>query len=141
MTLPESVSLIQKAFAKMNEAYGRPVFDEWALVDLSSIQGHIHEYSGPRHAEFQKDLHDNLIPLQAEMTGQNLEPGDFSFVRDAAGADFDAFVVLGTNLYLLCNHTSKDMEQITRDPQWKRAQVPFVNLSEKFRVSPLVVHG
>ena len=141
MNLPDSLNLIKKAFVKMNEAYGRPVFDEWAVVDLSTIQGHIHEYSGPRHAEFQKDLHENLVPLRSEMESNDLEPGDFSFVRDAAGADFDAFVVLGLNLYLLFNHTTKDMEEITRDPQWKKAQISFVSLSEKFRLQPLVIHS
>lgn len=140
MNLPDAVGLVKKAFLKMNEAYGRPVFDEWAIVDLSTIQGHIHEYAGPRHAAFQKDLHDNLAPLRSEIEQTGLAPGDFSFVRDAAGADFDAFVVLGNNLYLLCNHTTKDMEAITRDPQWKKAQGPFVSLSERFRLQPLEIH-
>ncbi len=139
MTIAQATELVNKAVTRMNEAYGRPVFDEWAIVDLTTIQGQIFEYSGPRHAEFLKDFLENLVPLRQEMLKDDLEPGDFSFVRDARGADFDAFIVLGENLYLLCNHTVKDMEDITRDPQWKLAQASFVSLSERFRMTPVQI--
>ncbi len=137
MHLDEAKAIIRQTLSKMNEGYGRPVFDEWAIVDLSRIQGHIYDYSGPRHADFQKSLHDNLIPLREEMREQDLESGDFSFVRHAGGTDFDAFVILKKDLYVLLNHTTRTMEEITRDPAWIKAQRPFVRMSEAFRVNPV----
>jgi hypothetical protein len=137
MNLVECTTLVKKAVTLMNEAYGRPVFDEWAVVNLQPISGTILEYSGPRLADFQNHFLENLVPLRDEMNGGDLEPGDFAFAREAAGPDFDASIVLGKNLYLLFNHTEKDMEGITKDPLWKKAQQPFVNLSEQFRRAPL----
>lgn len=95
MQLADASSLIKKAILRMNESYGRPVFDEWAVVNLQGIQGTIHEYSGPRHADFQTHFLENLVPLREEMSRDDLDSGDFAFAREAAGSDFDAFIVLG----------------------------------------------
>lgn len=139
MNVSEAVELIKTGMRKMNEAYGRPLFDEWALVNLEPVRGKILDYSGPRFADFQANFLENLVPLRREMEADDLSPGDFGFSREAAGTDFDAYVVLGRNLFLLCNHTEKDMETITRDPTWKQAQKPFVALCEKFRQLPLTL--
>lgn len=139
MQLAEASSLIKKAVLRMNEAYGRPVFDEWAIITLRAIQGTIHEYAGPRHAGFQSHFLENLVPLREEMNRGDLDNGDFAFAREATGADFDAFIVLGNEVYLLLNHTEKDMETITRDPMWKKAQPTFVNLCERFRHNALEI--
>ena len=45
---------------------------------------------------------------------------------------------LGPAAYLFCNHTTKSMQDIRRDPKWLAAQEPFVELSSKFRDDPLV---
>ena len=137
MKLDEAIHSVKQGFKKINEAYGRTVFDEWAIISLQSIQGTIYDYSGPRHSDFQKNFLENLIPLRAEIDNDELEPGEFAFSREAPGTNFDAFIVLGDNLFLLCNHTEKTMEEITRDPRWKKAQQPFVMLCEKFRNNPL----
>ncbi len=139
MNLDHCTALIQKGVTEMNEAYGRPVFDEWAIVNLHPVAGTIHQYAGPRHPEFQTHFLENLVPLRAEMTAGELDTGDFAFAREAAGPDFDAFIILGKDLYLLFNNTKKDMEEITRDPLWKQAQSPFVTLSEQFRMDPLAI--
>ena len=44
---------------------------------------------------------------------------------------------LGPAAYLFCNHTTKSMTDIRRDPRWLAAQEPFVELSAKFRSDPL----
>lgn len=137
MNLSEAVERIKHSIRAMNEAYGRPVFDEWAVVNLQPVRGQVLEYSGPRFADFQSNFLENLVPLRSEMELDDISAGDFGFSREAAGQDFDAYIMLGSDLYLLCNHTGKDMEAITRDPSWKRAQLPFVQLSEKFRDQPL----
>jgi hypothetical protein len=47
-------------------------------------------------------------------------------------------MVVGRGIYLICNNTVQSMDSITKDPLWLGAQVPFVELSEKFRANPLV---
>jgi len=47
-------------------------------------------------------------------------------------------MVLGEGLYLICNHTADSMDKITKDTRWLDAQVPFVELSDKVRSSPLI---
>ena len=139
MNLDACTALVHKGVTQMNEAYGRPVFDEWAIVNLHPVGGTIHQYTGPRHADFQAHFLENLVPLRAEMNANDLDTGDFAFAREAAGPDFDAFIILGHDLYLLLNNTEKDMEEITRDPLWKQAQSPFVSLCEHFRADPLAI--
>ena len=34
-------------------------------------------------------------------------------------------MVLGVAIYLICNNTQASMEDITKDPKWLNAQVPF----------------
>ena len=50
-----------------------------------------------------------------------------------------AITVLGSTIYLICNNTRASMEEITRDPKWLNAQVPFAELSEAIRPDPLEV--
>jgi hypothetical protein len=35
------------------------------------------------------------------------------------------------------NNTAQSMNEITKNPKWFSAQVPFVDLSEKFRSNPV----
>jgi hypothetical protein len=48
-------------------------------------------------------------------------------------------MVVGPGLYLFCNNTAKAIEVIAQDPRWLKAQVPFVELGERFRDNPVVV--
>ena len=54
------------------------------------------------------------------------------------GFHTEALVKLGANSYLVCNNTAKSMAEIRTDSRWLKAQAAFVDLSEKFRVDPLV---
>jgi hypothetical protein len=65
--------------------------------------------------------------------------GDFEFARHGVGPAFEAFMVLGRGVYLICNNTVQSMDSITKDPLWLAAQVPFVELSEKVRGNPLAL--
>jgi len=66
------------------------------------------------------------------------QTGDFEFARHASGTHFDAFMVLGDELYLICNNTTQSINGITKDSRWLNAQVPFAELTERFRANPLV---
>lgn len=71
------------------------------------------------------------------MESDKNEPGLFAFSREADGTNFDAFIVLGNGIFLICNNTTKTMEDITDNSLWLQAQVPFVNLSNKFLLNPV----
>lgn len=94
-------------------------------------------YTGPRNDVFLKDFANDLGALRAELLDSKYTIGDFEFARHGEGTKFEAFMVLGEGLYLICNNTHASMHDIAKDPRWLTAQVPFAELSEKVRSSPL----
>ena len=122
----------------MNARYQKPVFDEWAIISLSENKGHLLAYIGPRKEGFQKNFLADAGSLRAGLLTTEQGVGDFEFARHGTGTSFESFMVLGKGLYLICNNTVQSMDAITKDPLWLGAQVPFVELSDKFRADPLV---
>lgn len=137
MNLPEAVSRIEKCIATMTKLYGETLFDEWAIVSLAGDTPKVLEYRGTRREEFLAALPREAAPLMQEAGDRRMGPGDFEFARFASGTRHDAGMVLGDELYLLCNHTQKNMLQLRESPLWISAQAPYVSLSEAFRSSPL----
>ncbi|MBP9902370.1 MAG: hypothetical protein V9H26_18355 [Verrucomicrobiota bacterium] len=131
MELSETMRAIRDCATQMNARYGSPVFDEWVVVSLQDPQPRVLGYVGPRHEAFAKNFSRDLGGLRASLlTGQH-QVGDFEFARHAAGTSFEAFMVLGEGLYLICNNTRCSMDEIARNPRWLSAQVPFADLSER----------
>lgn len=139
MTLNDATRLIRECAERMNAQYDKVVFDEWLILSLAEQRGRLVWYTGPRRDEFQRTFRGDLEALREELMGERHAPGDFEFARHAGGTRFDAFMVLGPDLYLICNNTSSSMNVISKDPLWLGAQVPFVDLSEKIRARPLVL--
>lgn len=139
MTLDQARKLIKTCAEQMNAQYDQVVFDEWAIISLADNKGRLLSYLGPRKAGFQKNFLADAGALRAGLLTQDHNLGDFEFARHGIGTNFESFVVVGKNLYLICNNTVQSMDVITRDPKWLGAQVPFVELSEKFRDDPLVL--
>lgn len=137
MTLDETKSLIKACAEKMDAAYGRPVFDEWAVISLAENKARVLAYVGPRNDDFLKNFANDLGSLRSELLGNEYGPGDFAFARHAAGTNFEAFMVLGLAIYLICNKTTESMDTIAKDPKWLSAQVPFAELGDRLRTSPL----
>jgi hypothetical protein len=137
MTLDETIRLIRACAKEMTNRYGRSVFDEWAIVSLLQQQARILGYIGPRNDAFLKNFADDLGALRAELINSKYSVGDFEFARHGEGTKFEAFLVLGKGIYLICNNTHTTMHDITKDPRWLDAQVPFTELSDKLRSSPL----
>lgn len=125
----------------MNDLYGRVVFDEWVIISLAQQKARILFYAGPRNDDFLKNFASDLGSLRSSLLDSSYNVGDFEFARHGVGTGFEAFVVLGDGIYLICNNTQASMEQISRDPKWLNAQVPFAELSEAMRPDPLVVSG
>jgi len=137
MNLPDAHMAILQTFAKMKALYNQPVFNEWVLVKLARDTGAVLAYDGPRADLYQANFKKDIAPLQVEMEARKMVVGDFEFVQGAHGTHFDACIRLGPASYLFCNHTTKSMQDIRRDPKWLEAQKPFVELSAKFRADPL----
>ena len=121
----------------MNDRYGKVVFDEWAIVSLAQNKGRILAYIGPRNDDFLKNFANDLGGLRSELLNAKYHTGDFEFARHAVGTSFEAFMVLGDGVYLICNNTQRSMNDIAKDPRWLNAQVPFAELSETVRANPL----
>jgi hypothetical protein len=137
MRLDQATELIKKCAEQMNARYKQVVFDEWAILSLGETKGRLLSYTGPRKQGFQKNFLKDVGTLRDGLIHVEYAVGDFEFARDGVGPAFEAFMVVGRGLYLICNNTVQSMDGITSSPLWLGAQVPFVDLSEKFRANPL----
>ena len=139
MTLEEIVIQVKACAEEMNSRYGRTVFDEWAMVSLLENKARVLAYLGPRNDDFLANFAKDLGSLRSGLLHAGYGIGDFEFARHGVGTGFEAFMVLGAGIYLICNNTRESMDAIGKDPRWLAAQVPFAELSEKVRSNPLKV--
>ena len=137
MTLEQANQLIRTCADQMNTRYGRVVFDEWAIISLEDNKVRLLAYDGPRKDGFQSNFPSDVKALrEGLLSGQN-QAGDFEFTRHSVGTGFESFMVLGNDLFLICNNTVQSMDAIAKDPLWLGAQVPFVELSERVQADPV----
>ena len=139
MRLNQATELIKSCAEQMNARYKQVVFDEWAVVSLAGRKGRVLAYIGPRREGFQKNFLTDVGALREGLLNDKYNVGDFEFARHGVGPAFEAFMVVGQGVYLICNNTVQSMDGITKDPLWLGAQVPFVELSDKFRADPLAL--
>lgn len=140
MELPAATARLDQSFKKLNAAYGRTVFDELAIVGLSSETLELLYYEGPRRDAFMAEFADSTMSLRKELTADQTDRGgEFSFTREGDGPGMDAYICLGPKAYLFCNNVAKSMKEITQDPAWLDAQGEFLNASQFFAVDPLVI--
>jgi hypothetical protein len=132
----DAIDVIQGCGARMTALFGAPVFDEWAILKLNGVPS-VAYYSGPRPSEFMATFARDSAALSKEAGGRPYSAGEFEFARDSAGTAFDAFPVLGGGCILVCNNIRDSMTEIRANPSWLKAQVPFVELTERFRADPL----
>ena len=137
MTLSQSLESVKRCAQNMNSRYGKTVFDEWAIVSLQRGKERIVSYDGPRREHFQKNFAQDLGGLRAEVLTVKHAPGHFDFSRHETGTGFEAFVCVGEELYLICNHTQASMSDIAKDARWLEAQKSFAEMTEQFRAAPL----
>jgi hypothetical protein len=138
MSTADALKLIRSQLERMNALYGRPVFDEWALLGLAARgQAVVLGYEGPRAASFADTVGQDAAALRVAQAKREVHVGDFEFVHEEAGEGLDAFLRVGEAAYLVCNHTGKAMADIRREPRWKKAQVAWFELAEAFRADPV----
>ncbi len=138
MTLEQAKAAIKSCAEQMHARYNKAVFNEWAIVSLADNNGRVLAYMGPRRDGFKQNFAADSSALRSGLQAKDHNPGDYEFSRHGVGTGFEAFLVLGPGLYLICNNTAQSMDTITKDPLWFNAQVPFVELSEQFSRDPLV---
>jgi hypothetical protein len=142
MTLQDAAQLVRLADIAMKKDYKRAVFDEYAIVGAVGKQANLFWYEGPRKSEFVREFDTETAALRAESRSRftnRYEIGDFEFTPEGVGSQSEAFLVLGDGLFLICGNTQLSMAQIEKDPLWRAAQKHFVDLSDHFRLNPLVV--
>jgi len=139
MTIEEAISQVKSCAKKMDSRYGKVVFDEWAIVSLAENKARVLAYLGPRNDDFLKNFAADIGGLRKELHDAQYGVGDFAFERHGVGTGFEAFMVLGFGIYLICNNTRESMDGIAKDPRWLDAQVPFAELSDKVRPNPLAI--
>ncbi len=137
MQLADARNVVAQALARMNAAYGEPVFTEWVLVSLRPGGGAIMAYEGPRPAKYKEHFNRDLQSMVAELAGAKLGVGDFAFASDAAGTHYDGCLRLGEASYLFCNHLTRTMTEIRANPAWLTAQRPWAELAARFASDPL----
>jgi hypothetical protein len=137
MNFEKASQTISDCAIQMTRAYGSAVFNELVIVSFAGGREEVVGYVGPRPERVQNDFAQNLHRLKGELFSARHQTGEFEFARDAHGTHFDAFLVLGEWLYLICNNTTLTMDEVTAKPEWRKAQVFFFEMSEKFRADPL----
>ncbi len=138
MTLDESIQLINATTERMNHLYKERVFDEFAVVSVADKKAILLKYIGPRREDFQKNFSVDIQDIKKDLISDKHSFGDFGFAQSGTGTKMEAFLKLSDGIFLLCNHTSRSMADISQSPAWLNAQVPFVEMSEKFRSDPLI---
>src|SRR5271156_1074118 len=139
MTLDEAKILIKTCAGQMDARYGKSVFDEWAVISLAENKARVLAYVGPRNDDFLKNFANDLGSLRVELLDANYGTGDFAFARHGTGTRFEAFMVLGSAIYLICNNTRESMDTITNDSLRLKTQGPVAEISDKLRINPLLV--
>jgi hypothetical protein len=139
MTLDDVCKMITDCAEQMNSRYGFVVFDEWAVISIAENKARVLAYTGPRNDDFLKNFARDLGSLRAGLRGGEYGAGDFEFTRHGTGTGYEAFMVVGQGLYLICNNTSETMETLAKNPRWLAAQVPFAEFADRVRENPLTV--
>jgi hypothetical protein len=137
MKLKRAVELTERTVSNMLLSSGRPVFNEWMIVNLQGGQFELMHYKGPRSNASQKKISYDLRGIEDEMKRDGYLPGKFFFTPDAEGTVYDAFMVAGEKKFILFNNTLMKMTEITADPFWNKIQINFVELSEHFHSDAL----
>ena len=85
MTLDDAAKQIRACSQKMNELYGRVVFDEWIIISLVQQKARILFYVGPRNDDFLQNFATDLGSLRASLLDTKYSVGDFEFSRHGVG--------------------------------------------------------
>src|SRR5262245_44622847 len=100
MNLDEAIKEVAACAVRMNEHYGKLVFDEWAIISLVQHKARVLAYGGDRNDVFLQNFASDLGPLRSALLNDEYTIGDFEFTRHGLGTKFEAFMVMGRGIYL-----------------------------------------
>ena len=136
MKLDEAIQEIEKCSQKMNAKYGGVVFDEWLIVHMGKTD-RILAHTGPRGELIVQDFETDTKAIHQLLQASPNSVGDFGFTNEGHGTLFDAYTVLGNNLYVLWNKTDGSTTHITQNPSWPVAQKEFAALAKSLKNNPV----
>jgi len=138
MKLDQANKLIQLCAEQMNARYRKVVFDEWAVISLTDNKGRLLSTWVPGRPGSRKTFSPTRANCGARCSLSSLTRGISSLPATEWGP--------GLNRSWPWGGIIPDLQQYRpihgryhQDPLWLSAQVPFVDLSERFRNDPLVV--
>lgn len=142
MKLRQATNLILESVTKMNAIFKEPVFDEFSIVQFVDDTHYLCWYKGNRRQEYIRKFKEDTARLKKASRSRltnNYEIGDYEFVSDATGFEAESFLVIGEMLFLILTNTRYSMLEIEQNPLWLKAQVPFVEMADRFATDPLVL--
>ena len=134
-----AVERIKDSIKEMELAIGEPAFDEWVLAGKTSEGWKLMGYGGPRLETFVKHFREDMEAMRGTFNPAEFQVGDFGFSHEGHGSGFDAYMCIGKHLFVLFNNVNKSTDEITQNPKWKAAQVPFMGLLELFISDPVEI--
>ena len=114
MKVEQAKGLIVRCADEMSARYKKVVFDEWAMISLADNKGLLLSYTGPRKEGFKENFLVDAGGLRSSLLARAHAAGDFEFTRHGVGTGFEAFMVLGPSLFLICNNTARTMDEIAK---------------------------
>jgi hypothetical protein len=129
---------INRTLIHLEQVVGEPVFNEWVLVEKTESGWKAYMYCGSRRDDFFEEFKSDIETLHEALDPDRSFPGDFAFSHEGFGSGFDAYICVGTRLFVLFNNTEKSTDDIVANPQWKSAQIHFSRLLEHFIQDPAV---
>ncbi len=119
----------------MNVKYGDIVFDEWLIVHMGQTD-RILAHSGPRGEEIILDFGTDTEAVH-KLLQKNSNLGDFGFTEEGHGTRFDAYTVIGKNLFVLWNRTEGTTTHITQNRKWSPVQIELAAFAEAMKKDPV----
>ena len=135
MNLNEVIQLIERCSERMNVKYGDIVFDEWLIVHMGQTD-RILAHSGPRGEEIVLDFGTDTEAIH-KLLQVNSTVGDFGFTEEGHGTRFDAYTVIGKNLFVLWNRTEGATTHITQNRKWSPAQTELAAFADVVKKDPV----
>jgi hypothetical protein len=80
-----------------------------------------------------------MAAMRGTFNPAEIQVGDFAFSHEGHGSGFDAYMCIGDHLFVLFNNVEKSTDEITSNPKWKLAQIPFMTLLEHFIANPVKI--
>lgn len=135
MNLDEVIQLIEQCSQRINVKYGNVVFDEWLIVQMGQTDK-ILAHSGPRGEEVVLDFGTDTEAIH-KLLQKNSNVGDCGFTEEGHGTRFDAYTVIGKNLFVLWNRTEGATTHITQNRKRSPAQTELAAFAEIVKKDPV----